>query len=573
MPALFGQVRYNANTPINTAPALPAPFAFADAVDVPRGVLVVSNSAVISGITNAPISVQGGEYSISGGPFTTAAGTIANGQTVALRLTSANLPGTAAFATVKIGAASATFKATTRIGLTGTNVLYFKSDPADFIGQGQTRFLYAGTGFTLTPKRNFHNGVSFDIKGSAQLWTLDLAAYASSSAPALAPGPYEGASRFGFEGPTPGLNFSGGGHGCNQLSGRFDVLEAIYGADGAVSSFAANFEQHCENGPAALLGRIRWNSSVSLFAAVRHDHDGDGKADILWRNTSTGQTYLYPMNGTTILGSEGFLRTVADPNWQVAGIGDFDGDGEADILWRNAATGENYIYFMDGKAIKPSEGYIRTVADLRWQVAGIGDFDGDGKDDILWHNAATGENYIYFMDGKTIKPGEGYLRTVADTRWQIAGVGDFNGDGKADIAWRNSATGENYLYLMNGTSIAAEGYFRTVADTRWQIVGVGDFDGDGKVDIVWRHTATGENYLYPMNGTTIKASEGYLRTVADANWRIAACGDYDGDGKSDILWRNVATGENYVYLMSGTTITGEGYLRTVADPAWTVQGR
>ena len=576
VPALFGQIRYNANTPINTAAAVPAPFAFIDAVDVPRGALVVSNTVgvILSGGSSAPISVQGGEYSINGGPFTSVAGTFTSGQSVTLRLTSSSLPGTAAFATVRIGGASATFKATTMIALAGTKVLYFKSAPGDFIGDGQTRFLYAGTGFTLTPKRNFHNGVTFNINGSADVWTLDLAAGGSSSAPALVRGSYEGAIRFPFEGPTqPGLDLSGAGRGCNVLSGRFDVLEVSYAADGSVNAFAANFEQHCENAAPALLGRIRWNSSVPLFAAGRHDHDGDGKADILWRNSSTGENYLYPMNGRSILGTEGFLRTVADPNWQIAGTGDFDGDGESDILWRNAATGENYIYFMNGTAIKPSEGYIRTVADQNWQVAGIGDFDGDGKDDILWRNSVTGENYIYFMDGRSIKPTEGYVRTVADTRWHIAGVGDFDGDGKADILWRNSSTGENYLYPMDGRTIKpSEGFLRTVADQHWTIAGVGDFDGDGKADIVWRNSSTGENYLYPMDGTTIRPGEGYFRTVADPNWYIAALGDYDGDGKSDIFWRNSSTGQNYLYPMDGTTIKpSEGFVRTVADVHWQVQ--
>jgi 6-phosphogluconolactonase (cycloisomerase 2 family) len=309
-------------------------------------------------------------------------------------------------------------------------------------------------------------------------------------------------------------------------------------------------------------------------AAKSADFNGDGRSDILWRNAVTGENYLYPMDGTTILGGEAYLRTVADLNWKIAGVGDFDGDGKADILWRNNASGENYIYFMDGTAIKPGEGYIRTVADQNWQVAGIGDFDGDGKADILWRNAVSGENYLYPMNGLAILGTEGYLRTVADTTWQIVAVAGFDGDGKADILWRNASSGENYLYPMDGTAIKpGEGFLRTVADLNWKIVGVGDFDGDGKADVVWRNSASGENYLYPMDGIAIKATEGYLRTVSDLAWQIVAVGDYDGDGKSDLLWRNSSTGQNYLYPMDGTAIKpAEGYLRTVPVGNWAVAG-
>ena len=105
--------------------------------------------------------------------------------------------------------------------------------------------------------------------------------------------------------------------------------------------------------------------------------------------------------------------------------------------------------------------------------------------------------------------------------WQVKGIGDFDGDGKADIVWRNSTSGENYLYPMDGTTIKpTRGSFRTVADLAWQIVAVGDYDGDGKADVLWRHATSGENYLYPMDGTAIKASEGYLRSVPQPNWQI-----------------------------------------------------
>jgi len=236
---------------------------------------------------------------------------------------------------------------------------------------------------------------------------------------------------------------------------------------------------------------------------------------------------------------------------------------------RHNLTGETYIYFMDGLSIKPSEGYVRTVADLDWRIVGAGDFNGDGRHDILWRHALTGENYVYFMDGLAIAS-EGYLRTVADPNWEVEGVGDFDQDGKADILWRNQESGENYLYPMDGLAIKpGEGHLRTVPDTAWRIVCVADFDGDGKADVLWRNATNGQNYLYPMDATSILPSEGYIRTVVDTEWKVRACADYDGDGRADVLWRNASTGENYLYPMDGTTILpAEGYLRAVPDLDW-----
>jgi hypothetical protein len=559
------------------ADTAPDAFTFTPVIGAPLGVALNSNRITVTGINApTPISIVGGEYAMPGQPFTTAPGTVSPFATVDVRATSSASHGTTTKATLTIGGASADFSITTLVpGAAPFSALYFVSPPGDYIGDGRNRLINLGgahPGTSIEVVRNPDGAFTVSITEPGGWYFLDLEAPGNGG---LVPGRYEGASRYPFNGDAAGLTFSGNGRGCNTLTGRFDMLEIGYAADGTVQRLAANFEQHCEGFMPALFGQIRVNSTVPLgsnaIRRVKADFNGDSRSDALWRNSSSGENYLWPMDGNMILAGEGYLRTVAVFDWQIVGRGDFNGDGRSDILWRNSATGENYIYFMDGTTIKPSEGYIRTVADQNWQVAGIGDFNGDGKDDILWRNSDTGENYIYFMDGLTIAT-EGYLRTVADPMWQIKGVGDFDADGRADILWRNSATGENYLYFMNGVSIVSEGYLRTVAVLDWKIAGTGDFNGDGRADILWRNSLSGENYLYLMQGTSI-AGEGYLRTVADLLWQIAATGDFDGDGKSDVFWRNASTGDNYLYPMDGATIKpSEGYLRSVPVGQWMVFG-
>jgi chitodextrinase len=295
------------------------------------------------------------------------------------------------------------------------------------------------------------------------------------------------------------------------------------------------------------------------------DFDGDCKSDVLWRNSATGEDYVWLMNGRTIA-SGGYISKISDPAWQIQGVGDFDGDGKADILWRNALTGENYIWLMNGRTIA-AQGSINFLPELAWQIQGVGDFDGDGRADILWRNLSTGENYIYLMNGLTIAAG-GSINFLPDQAWQVKGVGDFNADGKADILWRNLSTGENYIYLMNGLTIAAGGSINFLPDQAWQVKGVGDFNADGKADILWRNLSTGENYIYLMNGWTI-ASQGSVNFVDPASgWQVQEIGDFDGDGRADIFWRNTATGETYAYFMNGWAIASQGHVDTLADPYW-----
>jgi hypothetical protein len=97
-----------------------------------------------------------------------------------------------------------------------------------------------------------------------------------------------------------------------------------------------------------------------------------------------------------------------------------------------------------------------------------------------------------------------------------------------------------------------------------------DFNGDGKTDILWRDPS-GNNQVWFMNDME-RIGGVSLSPVADPNWKVAATADFNGDGRTDILWRNYSTGVNVVWFMDGSTLTGGAFLTPVTDTNWAVMG-
>ena len=277
------------------------------------------------------------------------------------------------------------------------------------------------------------------------------------------------------------------------------------------------------------------------------DFDGDSKADILWRDPSTGKNQLWFMDGETVLSTNNI--NFASTNWQIKGVNDFNGDDKADILLRNSVTGENVFWLFDG-ATRIGGGKINSVV-LDWNVADTNDFNGDNKADILLRNSITGENSLWMFDGLT-RIGSGNIkRAILD--WDVADTNDFNGDNKADILLRNSVTGQNSLWTMDGLTRIGSGNING-ATLDWDVADTNDFNGDNKADILWRNSVTGENILWMMDDRTrIDTSN-----IGDAaiRWEVGGTSDFDGDGDPDIFWRDPLTGENALWLMDGVTYPG-----------------
>ena len=379
-----------------------------------------------------------------------------------------------------------------------------------------------------------------------------------------------------------GAEIFNGALGNDTLNGNdgFDI--ATYSGSKASYTITPNLGTFGVNGPdgndtVSGVEKLTFgDGSVKLLGSVAHasgnDLIGNGFGDVLWRSDS-GAVALWALNGATITGG-GFVNggAAAPLGWNVAGVADFNGDGRGDILWRGD-DGLVAEWNMNGTAIIGG-GFVNggATVTLAWQIAGVGDFNGDHKSDILWHGS-DGVVGLWQMDGPNIIGG-GFVNcgALVSTDWSVAGVADFSGDGKADILWRN-VDGRIAEWTMNGLTVAGGGFVNGGASVTsdWTIAGVGDFSGDRKADILWQNT-DGRVGLWQMDGASLVLG-GFANggTPVTPDWHIAGVGDFSGDGRSDILWRN-DDGRIAEWNMNGTTIVGGGFVNNSIPvaPDWIV---
>jgi hypothetical protein len=269
---------------------------------------------------------------------------------------------------------------------------------------------------------------------------------------------------------------------------------------------------------------------------------GNGFADIIWQNTSTGTATIWANSAGTI--PSGSASFSVSPSWRVVGIGDFNGDGKSDIMWQNT-DGTPGIWLMNGTTLNAAVGLSNPGA--AWRVVGTGDFDASGRSGLVWQNGTT--LGVWLMNGTTLTAAAGFAGPGPN--WNVVGTDDFNNDGRDDILLQNSTTGNLTIDFMNGTSVASSSSV-TVGDPSWHVVGTGR--ENGKAAIFWQNT-NGQAGIWLMNGTTLLAADGLPNPGGD--WQIISTGDFNNDGNSDLLFRSNSLAQSAIWLMNGTQVQAE----------------
>jgi hypothetical protein len=177
------------------------------------------------------------------------------------------------------------------------------------------------------------------------------------------------------------------------------------------------------------------------------DFNGDGADDILHRTNdlfgTVYVTFMGPQGVYLVASYEGVLQDQFD----FVATGDFDGDGNDDVMWRRLETGQVVAWLMTrpGRASFANSG---SPPGPDWYGEAAGFFNNSAEDDVLWRNIATGEIVLWYMDDLT-EPEVFALNLLKPDNWSLIAAGDLNGNGRADITWVDENTNTLEIWLMD----------------------------------------------------------------------------------------------------------------------------
>lgn len=289
-------------------------------------------------------------------------------------------------------------------------------------------------------------------------------------------------------------------------------------------------------------------------------------ADMILEHGADGTYEIYDVGNSAILATAelGQIST----QWQVAGIGGFDGTDTSDMLLRNTSSGAFEVYDVANNTFTANVAFGQVG--LEWAFSGFGDFSSRaGETDMMMRDSNSGSFEVYDINNNAIAFSSAMGRVGLE--WQISGFGNFSGRSgeTGDMVMRNNNTGELEVYDVSNNQITfAQSIGRVGLD--WQVVGFGDFSSHAnETDMLMRDSNTGAFEVYDIanNQITVAQSMGQV----GLEWQVAGFGPMGGGGASDMLMRDTTTGSFEIYDIANNQIIGAQSMGQVGTD-WSVAG-
>ena len=208
----------------------------------------------------------------------------------------------------------------------------------------------------------------------------------------------------------------------------------------------------------------------------------------------------------------------------------------------------------------------------------VGDFNGDGRQDLVTANAGADSVSVRLGNGSG-SVGDGTFTAAAASPatgsfpFSVA-VGDFNGDGRRDLVTANMNAGTVSVLLGNGVGSTGDGTFTAAASPATgaspRSVAVGDFNGDGRQDLATANANASTVSVLLGNGSGSTGDGTFTAAaspVTGSGPQSVAVGDFNGDGRQDLATANFSAGTVSVLLGNGSGSVGDGTFTAVASPA------
>jgi len=279
-----------------------------------------------------------------------------------------------------------------------------------------------------------------------------------------------------------------------------------------------------------------------------------------------GDALLVARSTGTGFAADSSVSLPSDGGWVELVEGDFNGDGRSDVATLSTA-GRWWVTLTPatGSAQAPQVwGSLPTT--IAWRFFTAGDYNADGRDDIAAWNPESGGWRVLVSDGASFSSSE-FGNWSPATAWTTPLVGDFDGDGRSDLAARDPGTGAWWIGRSDGSSFTSSVWRRQRTEIEWRFLKVGDFNADGRSDIATWNARSGAWRVLTSTGTGFTNTK-FDNWLAAADWGDIVVGDFDGDGRSDIAGRDGGSGQWSVARSTGSAFstTGWGNLRT--EIAW-----